>query len=306
MVRIFLFNFAVGKRARTKNMSMALEKKEQEKRPYRLGVALSGGGARGFAHAGALIAIEEAGLKPDVVAGVSAGSVVAVLYAAGIKPIDMADVFRNQGFRDLTELTWGKGGLLKIDRFTDLILEAIAPKKNIEDLELPTLICASDLDNARPHIFTGGAIGPRMKASCSIPIIFPPVEIDGIHYVDGGVLRNMPAWALRDKCDMLIGVNVSPLRRKSDYKSMFEIAYRTYGLMAKANQAQDMALCDVAIQMSEIADYAVFDLGHIKELVIAGYKKTRQALIDAGLWADGKSKLLNISTSQPKVEPAKL
>lgn len=255
-----------------------------ERRPYKLGVALSGGGARGFAHAGALMAIEEAGLKPDAIAGVSAGSVVAVLYAAGVKPLEMADLFSGQGFRDFVELSWGKGGLFKIEKFMHFIQNAIGNKRNIEDLDIPTFIGASDLDNARPHIFDSGEIGPRMIASCSIPIIFPPVQIDGVHYVDGGVLRNLPAWALRDKCDTLIGINVSPLAKKDSYNSIIEVAYRTYNLMAKANQADDMALCDLSIQTPEIADYAVFDLSKIKELVVSGYMHTRKALKNAGMW----------------------
>lgn len=77
-------------------------------RPYRLGVALSGGGARGFAHAGALMAIEEAGLRPDAIAGVSAGSVVAVLYAGGVEPLKMADMFARTGFRDFAELNFAR------------------------------------------------------------------------------------------------------------------------------------------------------------------------------------------------------
>ncbi len=255
-----------------------------ERHPYKLGVALSGGGARGFAHAGALMAIEEAGLKPDAIAGVSAGSVVAVLYAAGVKPLEMADLFSGQGFRDFVELSWGKGGLFKIEKFMHFIQNAIGNKRNIEDLDIPTFIGASDLDNARPHIFDSGEIGPRMIASCSIPIIFPPVQIDGVHYVDGGVLRNLPAWALRDKCDTLIGINVSPLAKKDSYSSIIEVAYRTYNLMAKANQAEDMALCDLSIQTPEIADYAVFDLSKIKELVVSGYMHTRKALKNAGMW----------------------
>lgn len=255
-----------------------------ERHPYKLGVALSGGGARGFAHAGALMAIEEAGLKPDAIAGVSAGSVVAVLYAAGVKPLEMADLFSGQGFRDFVELSWGKGGLFKIEKFMHFIQNAIGNKRNIEDLDIPTFIGASDLDNARPHIFDSGEIGPRMIASCSIPIIFPPVQIDGVHYVDGGVLRNLPAWALRDKCDTLIGINVSPLEKKDSYSSIIEVAYRTYNLMAKANQAEDMALCDLSIQTPEIADYAVFDLSKIKELVVSGYMHTRKALKNAGMW----------------------
>lgn len=258
-------------------------------RPYKLGVALSGGGARGFAHAGALMAIEEAGLRPDAIAGVSAGSVIAVLYAAGIKPINIGDIFARHSFRDFAELSWGKGGIFKIEKFMNHILDSIGDKRNIEDLNIPTFIGASDLDNATPHIFDHGEIEPRMLASCSIPIIFPPVNIDGTHYVDGGVLRNLPAWALRDKCDYLIGINVSPLRKKDSYSSIIEVAFRTYNLMAKANQNEDMALCDLSIQTPEISDYAVFDLSKIKELVISGYMHTRSALKKTGLWNNNQN-----------------
>ena len=271
-------------------MTLKANTENVEQCPYQLGVALSGGGARGFAHVGALMAIEEAGLRPDAIAGVSAGSVIAVLYAAGVKPIDMADIFGGQSFRNLAELSWGKGGLFKIDKFIKLVKDAIGDKQNIEDLDIPTFIIASDLDNARPHIFNSGEIMPRMLASFSIPIIFPPVEIDGVHYVDGGVLRNMPAWALRDKCRTLIGINVSPLRKKDKYSSIIEVAYRTYNLMAKANQAQDMEMCDLSVQTPEIADYAVFDLSQIKELVVSGYMHTRKALKNAGMWHPTTSK----------------
>ncbi len=271
-------------------MTLKANTENVEQCPYQLGVALSGGGARGFAHVGALMAIEEAGLRPDAIAGVSAGSVIAVLYAAGVKPIDMADIFGGQSFRNLAELSWGKGGLFKIDKFIKLVKDAIGDKQNIEDLDIPTFIIASDLDNARPHIFNSGEIMPRMLASCSIPIIFPPVEIDGVHYVDGGVLRNMPAWALRDKCRTLIGINVSPLRKKDKYSSIIEVAYRTYNLMAKANQAHDMEMCDLSVQTPEIADYAVFDLSQIKELVVSGYMHTRKALKNAGMWHPTTSK----------------
>lgn len=253
-------------------------------RPYRLGIALSGGGARGFAHAGALLAIEEAGLTPDAVAGVSAGSVIAVLYAAGVKPLQMANLFARASFGKFTEIHFGHGGLFKIDRFRDFILRALGGKKNIEDLNIATFIGATDLDHGCPAVFDRGEIGPRMIASCSIPIVFTPIEIDGVHYVDGGVLRNHPAWILRDKCDMLIGINVSPLRKGRNFNSLPDVAMRTYNLMAKANQTIDMNLCDVSVEISDLANVKVFDLKHIKEIFIKGYRATRKALIEAGLW----------------------
>ncbi len=258
---------------------------DRDNAPYKIGVALSGGGARGFAHVGALLALEQAGIKPDIIAGVSAGSVVAVMYAAGLTPLQIVNHFASRGFRSFAELALGSGGIFRIDKFERFILNAIAPHTRLEDLDIPTYIGATDLLHGRGVAFHTGKIGPRVIASCSIPIVFPPVVIDGVHYVDGGVLRNHPAWMLRDKCRLLIGVNVSPLRKSSNYNSLISVALRTYNLMAKANQSVDMALCDISVQPTEIADYRPFDLSHIKTLVLTGYRHMRQALLDAGLWS---------------------
>lgn len=265
-------------------MNQDKESSASTTKPYKLGVALSGGGARGFAHAGALLAIEEAGLKPDVVAGVSAGSVIAVLYAAGVPPIKMAEIFARRSFRDFAELSFGNDGFMKIDRFKDFILGELNGAKRLEDLQIPIYIGATNLDTGEPEAFSKGEIGQRMIASCSIPIIFRPVEIGGSHYVDGGVLRNHPAWIIRDKCEKLIGINVSPMRRAQKFDSIINVALRTYNLMAKANQKQDMDMCDISVQTPEIANYAVFDLKNIKKVFLSGYIHTRKALRDAGMW----------------------
>jgi len=263
------------------------QKSATDERPYKLGVALSGGGARGFAHAGALMAIEEAGLTPDIISGVSAGSVIAVLYAAGIKPLHIAELFAKMRFRNFAELSIGHGGIFKLDKFVDFIMKIIDGKQKLEDLNIPTFIGATNLSTGMPEAFSNGDIGPRMVASCSIPIVFAPIEIDGTQYVDGGVLRNHPAWIIRDKCETLIGVNVSPLRAKKKHNSIIEVALRTYNLMAKANQSVDMELCDVSVETPEIAGMAVFDLKNIKQVFISGYIHTRRALKDAGLWQTG-------------------
>jgi len=253
-------------------------------RPYKLGVALSGGGARGFAHAGALKAIEEAGLKPDVIAGVSAGSIVAVLYAAGISPDNMLHLFSERAFSDFASLQLGSGGLFSIDKFKNFILKAIGGERNLEELNIPVYLGVTDLDRGEACEFHKGPIGPRMTASCSIPIVFKPVRIDGTYYVDGGVLRNHPAWIIRDKCETLIGVNVSPMRLTHKSNSLLGAALRTYNMMLKANQAEDMAMCDVSVQTLEISHYSPFNLKLIKNVFASGYMHMRRALRDAGLW----------------------
>lgn len=251
------------------------------RKPYRLGLALSGGGARGFAHIGALKALQEHGIHPDVVAGVSAGSVVAVLYASGIAPDRMLELFRNVKFGNLAELKMPRDGFFCLDRFKKFILDSVGVER-LEDLKIPTIIGVTDLHRGVPVAFAKGPLGDIVMASCSIPIVFKPVRIGQTDYVDGGVLHNLPAWALRDKCSRLIGINCSPLRANPYRGTLPDIAQRTYSLMARANAVADMALCDLTVETTEIADHQVFNLKEIEHVYRSGYDATETALRDAG------------------------
>lgn len=260
---------------------------ERPRPPYRLGVALSGGGARGFAHVGALKALEEAGMKPDVIAGVSAGAVAAVMYAAGVPLDEMLSLFTSTKFTDFARPSLIHGdGMFSLMRFKQFIEEATGIDR-LENLRIPTYVGVTDLDHGEPAEFHEGPLGERVVASCSIPIVFSPVEIDGIHYVDGGVLRNLPAWIIREKCETLIGINVSPLRTFEYRKSFLDIGMRTYNLMAKANQQQDMDICDHVIITPELIHYQVFNLKDIHKAYLSGYAAAHRA-IRQWLRADGK------------------
>ena len=251
---------------------------ERPKPPSRLGVALSGGGARGFAHVGALKALEEAGMKPDVIAGVSAGAVAAVMYAAGVPLDEMLSLFTSTKFTDFARPSLIHGdGMFSLMRFKQFIEEATGIDR-LENLRRPTYVGVTDLDHGEPAEFHEGPLGERVVASCSIPIVFSPVEIDGIHYVDGGVLRNLPAWIIREKCETLIGINVSPLRTFEYKKSFLDIGMRTYNLMAKANQQQDMDICGHVIITPELIHYQVFNLKDIHKAYLSGYAAAHRAI----------------------------
>lgn len=251
------------------------------RKPYKVGLVLSGGGARGFAHAGALKALEEMGIKPDIIAGVSAGSVVTALYASGMKPEEILQVFSNASFSDFAEIGVPRDGFFTMEGLKKFLRKHI-PYENIEDLPLPAMICATDLDNNKPVAFTKGLIFDRVVASCSIPIVFKPVKIDGVTYVDGGVLANLPAWALRDKCKYLIGINCSPLPRRGALKSIIDISQRTYDLLVKTNSIPQMQLCDLAISINDIARYKVFNLKQITKVYRSGYDNTKRTLLSSG------------------------
>lgn len=244
-----------------------------------LGMALSGGGARGFQHVGVLMALERFGKRPDILSGVSAGSIAAALYGAGLSPLEIIECFTSNGkMADFTELSVPKTGFMKLTKFEKL-LDSWLPVKNLEEMKIPTVICATDFEKGHSVGWAKGEIVPRVLASCSIPIIFHPVKINDVHYVDGGVLRNLPAWAIREHCKTLIGSNCSPLNRNYKYKNqLMDIALRTYSLMNKANVLQDLNLCDVVIQPLGVAEYKTFDIAEIRKIVNCGYDEACRVL----------------------------
>jgi NTE family protein len=255
---------------------------EGHHKPYRLGLALSGGGARGFAHIGAIRAILDLGLKPDIVAGVSAGSVIAACYGAGMSSTDILDMFHSLRFRNFVDFVVPHEGFMRMNKFKK-ILEQTIPVKKLEDMKTPTVVCAVDVDAGTNVAFNSGAVAERVIASCSIPIVFEPMEIDGRRYVDGGVLANLPVWPIRHLCKYVIGVNCSPRYVQEPVKSIIGMAQRTYALMAKNNVTQDSEMCDVVVNLTEVATHQVFDLKDIELLVESGYLSTIRTLKQARL-----------------------
>lgn len=244
-----------------------------------VGLALSGGGAKGFSHIGVLMAFDRCGIRPDILSGVSAGSIASVLYAAGLTPNDIIQCFTEaDSLGDFTEWAIPREGFLKLDRFGRL-LQRWLPVTHLEELNIPTIVCATDLDHGKSVGWSKGEIVPRVLASCSIPIVFNPQKINGVNYVDGGVLRNLPAWAIRSYCKTLYGVNCSPLRHNfTGKKSLLDIAFRSYHLMLKANIAQDLRLCDYIIQLNHLNQVSTFELSSLRKGVMAGYDTAMKVL----------------------------
>lgn len=248
-----------------------------------IGVAFSGGGVRGFAHLGAMRAFDSFGIRPAVISGVSAGAIAGVLYAAGLSPDDIERCFAEYGkFSDYAQWSIPKQGFFKMDRFAQL-LESWLPVKNLEDLQIPMYVCAVDFEKGSSKGWCRGEIVPRVIASSSIPVIFPPKRINGIPYVDGGVLRNLPAWAIRQQCEYLIGCNCNPLKKEYKLKSsIIDVALRSYQLIIKSNVLQDLNLCDLVIQSQSLASYKTFDLPHMRKIMHQGYDAACRALEKAG------------------------
>ena len=247
---------------------------------YSLGLALSGGGARGFAHPGAIKAIEDFGLRPDIISGTSAGALAGILYADGYTPEEIIHLFVGKEFREFVEFKVPVTAIFGTSGFRKFLKKHLR-SKNFEDLLIPVKIVTTNFDEGKIMIFDQGPIIDPLIASCSIPIIFNPVVINGVSYVDGGVCKNFPVSTIRSLCNKIIGVNVSPLVSKKYSKTLMHIAERTYHYMSRTNTLLDRTLCDVLIEIDDLYSLSVFDLDNSEKIFKIGYDSSRQAILES-------------------------
>ncbi|MDR2692053.1 MAG: patatin-like phospholipase family protein [Dysgonamonadaceae bacterium] len=244
---------------------------------YKLGLALSGGGARGFAHLGALKAIEDFGLKPEVIAGTSAGALAGALYADGYAPEEIIKLFVGKDLMEFAAFQMPVTAIFSMSGFRRFLKKHLHAK-NLEDLPVPLKVVVTNLDEGKSAVFDTGTIIDAVVASCSIPILFNPVVINGVNYVDGGIFKNFPVSTIRGLCDKVIGVNVSPLVSKKYNKTIMQIAERSYHYMSRTNTLLDRTLCDVLIEITDLAYFKTFDLVKSEKIFKMGYGYTQKAL----------------------------
>ena len=182
----------------------------------------------------------------------------------------------------MTQIQLPNGGIFSLKTFERFIGKTLRAKR-FEDLSIPTHIVATDFDSGKSVDFFEGTIIHPVVASCSIPVLFNPKKIKGVNYVDGGVLKNLPASTIREQCDYLIGINVSPLV-VDDYKlSLIQVAQRTYQFMFKANITHDKTLCDLLIEPVDMVHYDMFDLEKGREIFESGYQSAKKVLAESNL-----------------------
>ena len=174
----------------------------------RLGIAFGGGGVRGFAHLGVMRALEEAGIRADVVTGSSVGAAAAALYASGLAAGEIEARARSVSERDLADLVISRQGLFSGQRLAAWIREATG-QRGMRDLPLPLGIAVTDLERGVPLAIVGGDVGEAVQASASVPGTVIPVESGGALLIDGGVLTLVPVRLARAMgADLVVGVDI--------------------------------------------------------------------------------------------------
>lgn len=241
----------------------------------KVGLVLSGGGARGIAHIGVIKALEELGVEIDCLAGASAGSIVGSLYAYGYKPDKILEVVTTASVFKSMRPAWAMTGLLSLDGLREILLKYI-PENSFEALKKPMTIVATEIRKGRSDYFSKGELMPTILASCCIPAVFNPITFNGGIYLDGGILDNLPARSIRSECDLLIGSHCNPIIDEFDVKNFRNVIERSVLLSIYGNTAVSKNLCDVFIEPQAIGKFSGFELNKAKELFEMGYQFTIQ------------------------------
>ncbi|MBU0590333.1 MAG: patatin-like phospholipase family protein [Gammaproteobacteria bacterium] len=222
------------------------------KRAPKIGLALGGGAARGFAHVGVIQVLEEAGVRPSLVAGTSAGSLVAAMYAGGKSGAQLqqvAETMEEAAFADWTLPLFNRG-MLRGDALARYVNSQLGGRL-IEDLPMPLGIVATDLHNGRSVLFQRGDTGTAVRASSAVPALFQPVRISGRDYVDGGLVSPVPVRSARAMgAELVIAVDISSEPEGNSALDTLDILLQTFSIMSKSINTFELRDADVVIKPS--------------------------------------------------------
>ena len=217
-----------------------------------VGLVLGAGAARGFAHVGVIKVLEAQGIRPDIVVGSSAGSVIATLLASGATGNDL-----NRLALTLDEATiadWGLpfagrfGGLIKGDALQNMVNREVQ-NKSIEQMRIPLGIVATELQSGQGVLFRTGNTGLAVRASCSVPGVFQPAVISGKEYVDGGLVAPVPvSYARQMGATLVIAVNISSEPVHQDASGTLGVLQQTISIMQRSINQYELKSADIVIQ----------------------------------------------------------
>lgn len=247
--------------------------------PPRIGLALGGGAARGFAHVGVIQVLEEAGIRPVLVAGTSAGSLVAAIYASGKTGKQMQQVAETMEEATMADWTMPlfNRGMLRGDALARYVNGQVGARL-IEDLPLPLGIVATDLNSGQSMLFQRGDTGTAVRASSAVPAVFQPVRISGREYVDGGLVSPVPVRAARQMgAELVIAVDISSPPEGNLAAGTLEVLLQTFSIMSKSINYFELKEADVVVRPT-LTGISSSDFGARKRSIEAGRRAMLQLL----------------------------
>lgn len=248
-------------------------------RPPRIGLALGGGAARGFAHIGVIQVLEDAGIKPDLVVGTSAGSLVAALYASGKSGNELAALAQSMDETAITDWSFPGRGLIRGEALARYVRDNTGGR-TIERMKLPLGIVATDLDNGQGILFQVGDPGTAVRASSAVPAVFQPVRIGRREYVDGGLVAPVPVrYARQMGADFVIAVDISTPPDGAATGDLARVLLQTFSIMGQSISRFELREADVVVRPS-LNGVSSADFGARARSIQAGREAALAALGD--------------------------
>jgi len=235
----------------------------------KIGLVLSGGGARAIAHLGVLDGLDQIGLKPNVISGVSAGAIIGALYAAKNSPKQILEIIKKHTSSSLALMLLSSGGLFTASGLKQ-ILSAAIPANNFESLSIPLFVTATDIASGTSITYSKGPLHNVLIGSSSVPVLFTPQKHGKQYLVDGGVLNNFPAGCIQEKCDKMIGSHVNNLSGHNRQLDRLHVFDRCFHMAIENTVKLNAVLCDVLIEPA-LARYSMFDTKHADKIFKAGH-----------------------------------
>jgi NTE family protein len=246
-------------------------------RPPRIGLALGGGAARGFAHIGVIQVLEENGIRPDLVVGTSAGSLVATLYAAGKNGAELGALAESMDESAFTDWAFPGRGLIRGEALAKYVRDQTAGR-HIEQMRIPLGIVATDLDSGQGILFQNGDPGVAVRASSAVPAVFQPVRIGAREYVDGGLVAPVPVrYARQMGADLVIAVDISAAPDGNATGDPMRMLLQTFAIMGRSINSFELREADVVLR-PKLANVGGADFGARKRSVQAGREAAQAQL----------------------------
>jgi len=214
----------------------------------RIGLALGGGAARGFAHIGVIQALEENGFAPDLVVGTSAGSLVAALFASGRNGRELAAIADAMDETAFADWAYPGRGLIRGEALARFVRDK-TNRRDIEKMRIPLGIAATDLDSGEGILFRSGDTGTAVRASSAVPAVFQPVRIGKREYVDGGLSAPIPVHHARQMgAEFVIAVDISAIPEGAPTGDAARMLMQTFAIMGKTLKNYELKDADVVLQ----------------------------------------------------------
>lgn len=235
----------------------------------RIGLALGGGAARGFAHIGVIQVLEENGVRPDLVVGTSAGSLVAALYAAGRGGVELGLLAESMDESAMTDWSYPGRGLIRGEALARYVREHTGGHP-IEQMRMPLGIVATDLDSGEAILFQRGDPGIAVRASSAVPAVFQPVRIGTREYVDGGLVAPVPVrFARQMGAELVIAVDISSPPDGSVTSDAMHMLLQTFSIMGRSINQLELRDADVVLR-PKLTGIASTDFSSRKRSILAG------------------------------------